>query len=95
MEPESGEITYGRYLRVPELLELQAPISQPMAHDELLFIVVHQSFELWFKQILHEIDATGVPVIAVAPIPDRGLGEAINDRLKRAAAPRSADYDNT
>ena len=43
------------------------------------------------KDTLAEIDATGVPVIAVAPIPDRGLGEAINDRLKRAAAPRSAD----
>jgi L-threonylcarbamoyladenylate synthase len=40
-------------------------------------------------RLLHEIDATGARVIAVAPIPDRGLGEAINDRLKRAAAPRS------
>jgi tryptophan 2,3-dioxygenase len=56
MEPESGELTYGRYLRIPELLELQAPISQPMAHDELLFIVVHQSFELWFKQVLFELE---------------------------------------
>jgi len=42
-------------------------------------------------RLLHEIDATGVGAIAVAPIPDRGLGEAINDRLKRAAAPRSPD----
>jgi L-threonylcarbamoyladenylate synthase len=40
-------------------------------------------------RLLHELDATGVKVIAVAPIPDHGLGEAINDRLKRAAAPRS------
>jgi L-threonylcarbamoyladenylate synthase len=40
-------------------------------------------------RLLHELDATGVAAIAVAPIPDRGLGEAINDRLKRAAAPRS------
>ena len=40
-------------------------------------------------RLLHEIDATGARVIAVAPIPGRGLGEAINDRLKRAAAPRS------
>lgn len=40
-------------------------------------------------RLLHELDATGVATIAVAPIPDQGLGEAINDRLKRAAAPKS------
>jgi L-threonylcarbamoyladenylate synthase len=40
-------------------------------------------------RLLHELDATGAKAIAVAPIPDHGLGEAINDRLKRAAAPRS------
>jgi tryptophan 2,3-dioxygenase len=56
MDADGGELTYGRYLRVPELLELQAPISQPLAHDELLFIIVHQSFELWFKQILFELE---------------------------------------
>jgi L-threonylcarbamoyladenylate synthase len=39
-------------------------------------------------RLLHEIDATGAAAIAVAPIPDAGLGEAINDRLRRAAAPR-------
>ena len=39
-------------------------------------------------RLLHEIDATGVSRIAVAPIPHTGLGEAINDRLARAAAPR-------
>jgi L-threonylcarbamoyladenylate synthase len=39
--------------------------------------------------MLHELDATGVPMIAVAPIPETGLGEAINDRLRRAAAPRA------
>ena len=38
--------------------------------------------------MLHELDALGVDQIAVAPIPDEGLGEAINDRLRRAAAPR-------
>ena len=41
-------------------------------------------------RLLHEIDATGVARIAVAPIPHAGLGEAINDRLLRAAAPRHA-----
>jgi tryptophan 2,3-dioxygenase len=43
---------------VPELLRLQEALSDPLSHDELLFIVIHQTYELWFKQILHEIDAT-------------------------------------
>lgn len=42
-------------------------------------------------RLLHEIDATGVAAIAVAPVPDQGLGEAINDRLRRAAAPRPSE----
>lgn len=49
-------ITYSSYLRLRELLELQTPASDPAEHDETLFIVVHQVYELWFKQILHEID---------------------------------------
>jgi len=54
--PEAGELSYGKYLRIRELLSLQTPISQPMAHDELLFIVVHQSFELWFDLVLFELE---------------------------------------
>src|SRR5438876_5550331 len=50
-------LSYNKYLRVPELLELQSLLSDPAHHDELLFITVHQAYELWFKQILHEIDA--------------------------------------
>jgi len=42
---------------VPELVDLQTCLSSPAHHDELLFITVHQAYELWFKQILHEIDA--------------------------------------
>jgi tryptophan 2,3-dioxygenase len=49
-------LTYSSYLRLPELLELQDPRSAPPEHDEMLFIVVHQVFELWFKQMLHETD---------------------------------------
>ncbi len=41
-----------------ELLALQRPLSQPQHHDEMLFIVIHQIYELWFKQLLHELDAT-------------------------------------
>ncbi len=49
--------TYGRYLKIDELLALQQPMSDPRQHDEILFIVIHQVFELWFRQMLHEIDA--------------------------------------
>jgi len=52
-----GTLNYNSYLRVPELLELQSPESEPAAHDELLFIVIHQAYELWFKQILFELDS--------------------------------------
>ncbi|MFM7263333.1 MAG: tryptophan 2,3-dioxygenase [Acidimicrobiales bacterium] len=51
-------LTYGSYLRVPELLSLQNPVSDGPEHDEMLFIVIHQTYELWFKQILHELSAT-------------------------------------
>jgi len=50
-------LTYGSYLKIDELLSLQQPRSDPPEHDELLFIVVHQVYELWFKQMLHEIEA--------------------------------------
>src|SRR5882724_1971184 len=50
-------LSYNTYLRVPELIDLQSCLSTPLHHDELLFITVHQAYELWFKQILHEIDA--------------------------------------
>lgn len=48
-------LTYGSYLRVPQLTDLQAPVQSPEAHDELLFIIVQQVQELWFKQIMHEL----------------------------------------
>ena len=51
-------LSYNEYLKVPELLGLQRTLSEPTSHDELLFLVIHQTYELWFKQILHEIDAT-------------------------------------
>lgn len=55
----TGEpLSYNKYLKVPELIHLQETLSEPESHDELLFIIIHQTYELWFKQILHEIDAT-------------------------------------
>src|SRR5277367_3709135 len=49
-------LTYATYLELDALLSLQRPQSSPVHDDELLFIVVHQASELWFKVILHEID---------------------------------------
>jgi tryptophan 2,3-dioxygenase len=54
---EEGQLSYGSYLRIPELLDLQTPIADPAAHDEILFIVVHQAYELWFKEMLWELAA--------------------------------------
>ena len=48
--------TYSSYLRLDELLSLQTPASEGPEHDEVLFIVIHQVYELWFKQVLHETD---------------------------------------
>src|SRR5262245_57422894 len=53
---DSKVLTYGSYLRINELLKLQTPQSNPVEHDEELFIVIHQVYELWFKLLLHEID---------------------------------------
>src|SRR5215510_10611219 len=54
---KNAPLSYNKYLRVSELIDLQTCLSSPAKHDELLFITVHQAYELWFKQILHEIDA--------------------------------------
>jgi tryptophan 2,3-dioxygenase len=54
---EGARLTYGSYLRVAELLDQQHVESDPPAHDELLFITIHQVYELWFKQLLHELAA--------------------------------------
>jgi len=53
--PSREPLTYATYLKVDELLALQRPLSDGPEHDEMLFIVIHQVYELWFKQILHEV----------------------------------------
>jgi tryptophan 2,3-dioxygenase len=68
---EGGDLSYGRYLRVQELLSLQNPLSEPRAHDELLFIVVHQSFELWFKLILFELETAREELFSGRSFPAR------------------------
>lgn len=64
------QLTYSSYLRVPELLSLQHPQSSPPHHDELLFIIVHQSYELWFKELLHDLDAVVFNLQGAAGNPD-------------------------
>ena len=49
--------TYASYLKIDELLALQQPRSAGPEHDEMLFIIIHQVYELWFKELLHEFDA--------------------------------------
>jgi tryptophan 2,3-dioxygenase len=51
-----SQLTYASYLKINELLALQKPQSDPEEHDELLFIIVHQAYELWFKLMLHELE---------------------------------------
>ena len=76
---EDGKLTYEGYLRVPELTSLQECLSDPPHHDELLFIITHQAYELWFKQILWELE--GAVVAMGADDPRRAT-----HLLRRAAA---------
>ncbi|HZI94823.1 MAG TPA: tryptophan 2,3-dioxygenase family protein [Patescibacteria group bacterium] len=53
MKPKAS--SYQEYLRIRELLGLQQRLSDPLHHDEMLFIVIHQVYELWFREMIHEI----------------------------------------
>jgi tryptophan 2,3-dioxygenase len=78
---------YGDYLAIDRLLKLQNPLSlregKLIAHDEMLFIVIHQSSELWFKQILHEIEACGEVLRKPAADDDGPDMNVVVHRLKR------------
>jgi tryptophan 2,3-dioxygenase len=67
---ERSQLTYNSYLKVDELLKLQDLVSSPPHHDEMLFIIIHQSYELWFKLILHEMES------AIAAMGNRRLLKA-------------------
>jgi len=58
LPPRTDEkrLTYGGYLKVRDLISLQNLLSDPPQHDEMLFIIIHQVYELWFKELLHELD---------------------------------------
>ena len=61
---EGGLLTYSTYLHLPGLLSQQIPQAEPPAHDELLFITVHQVYELWFKQLLFELETARDEMLA-------------------------------
>ena len=66
MPERSGGTDYAEYLLIDDLLSLQRPITEG-AHDELLFIIVHQSYELWFKLMLHELAKAQADLEACRP----------------------------
>ncbi len=82
-EQADKKLTYSSYLEVPELLKLQHPESSPPHHDELLFIIVHQTYELWFKELLHDLDAVVANLRAAAADPTSRDGVYEAARLLR------------
>jgi aminocarboxymuconate-semialdehyde decarboxylase len=76
---QGERLTYSSYLKVPELLQLQHPQSSPQHHDELLFIIVHQTYELWFRELLHDLDAV------VANLRGAGTNPNSRDEVYEAA----------
>ncbi len=77
-------VYYGDYLQLPKILDAQVPESYKHgqeAHDETLFIIIHQTYELWFKQILHELDSVRL-LMQKSFVPSTDLS-IINSRLER------------
>ncbi len=77
----SAKLTYGSYLKVPELLELQQLVHDPKSgghRDELLFIIMHQVYELWFKQMLHELAGVTAYLDADQPLRAAQLFERVH-----------------
>ena len=77
---ESDNLTYGDYLRLHELLDLQGD-ERGVSSDEMHFIIVHQTFELWFKQIIRELSETR-GVLSQVPVPEDDIPRAV-DHLAR------------
>lgn len=91
MFKNQGPVYYGSYLQLETFLSAQKPLSQqyatpenPEAHDEMLFIIVHQAYEIWFKQILHELNFI-LKVFEKPVLPNRDLGNIHSklDRIKK------------
>jgi tryptophan 2,3-dioxygenase len=80
MSGRDDPLSYAGYLRLNRLLSCQSPMSERAgrpAHDEMLFIIVHQAYELWFKQVLFELDAVQA-VFAGPTVDDRDIGRIVH-----------------
>jgi tryptophan 2,3-dioxygenase len=78
--PAHASLTYGSYLQLDTLLDcqrLQSAKARKPAHDEMLFIITHQTYELWFKQVLHELDAV-LAIMGQPMVPERELGRVLH-----------------
>ena len=84
MSDSQSAVNYTNYLAIDDLLQLQRPVSEGPEHDEMLFIVIHQVYELWFKQLLHEIDAVKV-ALETGEAFDRHLPATRNELALHAA----------
>lgn len=87
MRPGQQPVYYHDYLQLDRLLDCQQPESRRLgdeAHDELLFIIIHQAYELWFKQILHELDAV-YEIFDQDVVPEREMGRVVA-HLERVVA---------
>jgi len=101
MHKNQGSVYYGDYLQLDKLLETQVPLSRKYAnetngecHDEMLFIIVHQVYELWFKQILHDLDAI-LETFKQTFIPESELSSIVQklSRIKKIQALLVGQFD--
>lgn len=88
MHKNQGPVYYNDYLMLDQFLDCQKPLSKkfadaqnPEAHDETLFIIVHQAYELWFKQILHDLNSV-LKIFSQPSVADSDLGTVVQ-RLER------------
>ena len=95
----ASDFTYGEYLQLGELLGLQRPLSRPEHHDELLFIVMHQTCELWFEVVRHELRAVSVYLESDEPRPAfkavarvKSILHSLTDQWAVLATLTPADY---
>ena len=80
-------VYYGEYLQLDKIIEAQAPVSfnehNEKAHDEMLFIIIHQAYELWFKQILFEVNSV-IEIMAKSAMDDNSTDlQTVVHRLQR------------
>lgn len=101
MHKNRGSVYYGDYLQLGKLLDSQAPLSRKYAdktngecHDEMLFIVVHQVYELWFKQILHDLNAI-IDTFDKDFVPESDLAGVVQklERIKKIQALMLPQFD--